>query len=314
MKVVIAGGTGLIGRALASALHEEGHQVLVLTRGDPRHLPPGVAAVRWPARPDPAAESAAGGWWQVLDGAAAVVNLAGESLAARRWSPAQKQRILQSRVDATRAIVTALPRLQRPPSVLVNGSAVGYYGDRADGPATEADGPGSDFLAGVCAAWEAEAQRAEDLGVRVVLLRTGLVLARHGGAFPRIALPFRLFLGGPLGSGQQWWSWIHLADEVRLIRFLMDHPQARGPFNAVAPEPVTNEAFSRALARVLGRPCWLRAPAPALRLALGEMADALLLGGQRVLPERALALGYRFHYPELEAALRDVLGRAAGTP
>jgi uncharacterized protein (TIGR01777 family) len=205
-----------------------------------------------------------------------------------------------------------MERAARRPAVLVSGSAVGYYGDGGDRELTEEAGPGSDFLARVCVAWEGEARRAEALGLRVVLLRTGMVLAQDGGALPRMLLPFRLFLGGPLGSGAQWMSWIHRDDLVGLIRFLLEMPDARGPFNGVAPRPVTNREFSRVAGRVLGRPSWLPAPPALLRLALGEMADALLLAGQRAVPARALALGYRFRYAELEPALRAVLGRPAG--
>lgn len=304
MRVVVAGGTGFIGSALVETLRRDGHEVVVLTRRAGLSLPEGVRAEAWDARTP-------GPWRRVLAGADAVVNLAGESIAARRWTPAQKRRILESRVHATRALVDALAEAEPRPRVLVGGSAVGYYGPRGDEEVTEAEPAGDDFLARVCVAWEQEARRAEDLGVRVALLRTGVVLGRGGGALPRLVLPFRLFLGGPLGSGRQWVPWIHRDDLVDLIRFLIGRPDAAGPFNGTAPRPVTQAELCRALAAVLRRPCWLPAPAPLLRLALGEMADALLLSGQRAVPARAQALGFRFRYPDVADALRDLLAGAA---
>lgn len=314
MRVVVTGGTGLIGTALCRRLVEDGHEVVVLTRRAGVAVAAGVRAVPWTAEPVAATgDGEPGGsrptWWEAVDGADVAVNLAGESIAARRWSPAQKERILQSRLRATRALVQAMEAARRPPRLLLSGSAVGYYGPRGDEVVTEAGGPGADFLSQVCVAWEGEARRAEALGARVAVLRTGLVLAREGGALPRLVLPFRLFAGGPLGSGRQWMPWIHVDDLVDLIVFLAGREETAGPYNGTAPEPVTNREFARILGRVLGRPAWLPAPAPAMRLVLGEMADALLLSGQRAVPERALAAGFRFRHPELEAALRDLLGR-----
>ncbi|ADU51556.1 domain of unknown function DUF1731 [Thermaerobacter marianensis DSM 12885] len=317
MRVVIGGGTGLIGSALAHRLLEDGHEVVVLTRspgtaaggGGPEAAGPGhlrrvtwTAAPAGPGEPEPA-------WWEAVEGAGAVVNLAGESIAAGRWTPRQKERILQSRLQATRALVQAIAAARRKPAVLVSGSAVGYYGPRGDEAIDETAPPGTDFLSRVCVAWEAEARKAEEAGVRVALVRTGLVLAREGGALPRLVLPFRLGAGGPLGSGRQWVPWIHVDDLVGLIRFLLAAEGQEGPFNGTAPHPVTNRDFARVLGKVLGRPAWLPAPAFALRLALGEMADALLLSGQRAVPRRALAEGFVFRFPEVEPALRDVLGR-----
>ena len=358
VRVVISGGTGLIGSALAARLRSLGHEVVVLTRsaptaggrdggaadaalrgggagdaparasgpgdapaedrgdgaaGDPASRAGGGAAAlrlqRWTAAP---VEPGAGppGWWQALDGAGAVVNLAGESIAAGRWTPRQKERILQSRIRATRALVQGIAAVANKPAVLVSGSAVGYYGPRGDEELDEGAPPGDDFLARVCVAWEGEARRAAEEGVRVALVRTGLVLAARGGALPRLVLPFRLGAGGPLGSGRQWMPWIHLDDLVELFVFLIQGEGLEGPFNGTAPQPVTNRQFARTLGRVLGRPSWLPAPAAALRLALGEMADALLLSGQRAVPRRALEAGFRFRFPELEPALRDLLARA----
>ncbi|HEY3316032.1 MAG TPA: TIGR01777 family oxidoreductase [Bacillota bacterium] len=317
MKVAVAGGTGFIGWALCGEWAAAGHEVAVLTRRRDIAVPRGVRAVTWTAEPRFEDAATAGGgpvsrppgdWWPEVDGADAVVNLNGEPIAGRRWNAGQKQRILQSRVRATRALVEAMAHARRPPRLLINGSAVGYYGPRGDEPATERDGSGSDFLSRVCVAWEGEARRAEDLGVRVVLLRTGLVLSGDGGALQPMLLPFRLFIGGPLGSGRQWVPWIHRADLVGLIRFLLERDDAGGPYNGTAPNPVTNGDFCRTIARLLGRPCWLPVPAPALGLVLGEMADALFLRGQRALPERALQAGFAFRYRELEPALRDILG------
>lgn len=318
MRVVIAGGTGLIGSALARRLQREGREVIVLTRsaaasgvgggggagvGDgPLRYVAWTAAPVGPGEPRPP-------WWEVVAGAAAVVNLAGASIAAGRWTPRQKQRIRESRLQATRALVQAIEAAEPRPAVLVSGSAVGYYGPRGDEVVDEATSAGDDFLSHVCVAWEAEARKAAAAGVRVALVRTGLVLAREGGALPRLVLPFRLGAGGPLGSGRQWMPWIHLDDLVALLVFLIERPGLEGPFNGTAPNPVRNRDFARSLGRVLGRPSWLPAPAFALRLALGEMADALLLSGQRAVPRRAQQAGFRFRFPEVEPALRDLLAR-----
>ena len=304
MNVVVAGGRGFIGAPLVAALRGQGDVVTVLSRTVGPGLPAGAGVMAWPAAP----EHAPSPWRQAVAGADAIVNLSGESIAGGRWTPAQKQRILQSRVNATRAIVEAASAAERPGRVLVNASAVGFYGPRGDEPVTENDGPGGDFLSGVCAAWEAEARRAASGGLRVVLPRFGLVLARDGGALPRMAMPFRLFAGGPLGSGRQWVPWIHRDDVVALLLLLVADSAARGPVNAVGPEPARNRDFARALGRALGRPSWLPAPAPLLRLALGEAADGLLLAGQRALPQRAGALGYRFRHTTVGAALRAVYG------
>ncbi|HWI61768.1 MAG TPA: TIGR01777 family oxidoreductase [Symbiobacteriaceae bacterium] len=297
MHVIIAGGTGFIGRALVEELAAQGHRVTVLSRNAFTSGLGGKAnVVRWPAP----------GWEQVLNGADAVVNLAGEPIADRRWTPERKRRLVESRVDATRAIVEALRTASPRPAVLVNGSAVGYYGPTAQ-PVDEQARPGSDFLAGVCTAWEEEAVRAEPLGVRVVRLRIGVVLGERGGALGRMLLPFRLFAGGPIGSGKQPFPWIHIEDVVGLICLALENPAAAGAINAVAPELLDNAAFARTLGQVMHRPSWLPVPGFALRLALGEMADAMLLDGQAVLPAAAGRLGYAFRYPRLEGALKAIL-------
>jgi hypothetical protein len=246
------------------------------------------------------------GWGHLVDQADAVVNLAGESIGDRRWSDARKQRLIDSRVVATRGIGRALQDASRRSRVLINASAVGYYGSRADEVLSESSAPGGDFLARVCIAWEDEARRAAAGDTRLALLRTGLVLDRQGGALARMLLPFRLGLGGPVGPGTQYWSWVHRADWVAMVRWLLEGAH-EGAFNLTAPAPVTNLDFSRALGQALGRPALLTAPAFALRLALGEMADALLLSSQRAVPQRAIDLGFRFAHVDLRSALDAIL-------
>lgn len=300
--MVVAGGSGRIGRALAAELAGGGFEVVVLSRraGAAAGDPPGVRRVAWDGR-------SVAAWSAELEAALGVVNLAGEDIAGGRWSAERKRRLLDSRLASTAALVEALRGARRRPEVLLQGSAIGYYGDRGDEPLDDGSAPGTGFLAETCLAWERASEPAEALGLRRVILRTGLVLARDGGALPEMARPFRFGVGGPLGDGRQWMPWIHLADEVGALRFLLERADARGPFVLVAPEPATNEVFSRALARALGRPCLLRAPAFALRLALGEMAQ-MLLGGQRLAPRRLLEAGYRFRFPALGPALADLLG------
>jgi hypothetical protein len=297
MKVVIAGGTGFLGRPLADRLAAAGHDIIVLTRQPSR-----PRFVNWTPNGE------AGPWSTEVDGAGAVVNLAGESIAARRWSAAHKHRVLESRVAATRSLVAAIARAINPPSVFVSGSAVGYYGPRGDEPITEEAPPGSDFLAQVCIAWEAEANRAASDRTRVVCIRTGLVLERDGGALPQMLPPFKFAVGGPVGSGRQYWPWIHRADWIELVRWAIDTPSASGPLNATGPSPVRNREFARALGRALHRPAVMPAPGFALRLMLGEMADALLLSGQRALPAKAERLGFAFRYARLDEALLALFG------
>ena len=252
-----------------------------------------------------------GAWTSALEGADAVINLAGESIGAGRWSAARKQRIEDSRVQATRSLVEAIAASSAPPPVFISGSAVGYYGPCGDEVVTEESPAGADFLAHVCATWEAEAARAASSSVRVVRLRTGLVLDRRGGALPRMLLPFKLGAGGPLGSGRQYWPWIHIDDWVNLVRWAIVTPALSGPVNVTSPNPVTNAEFARSLGRAMHRPAFLPTPGFALRLMLGEMADGLLLSGQRAVPAKALDAGFAFRYPQLDDALASLF---AGSP
>jgi uncharacterized protein len=302
MHIVIAGGSGFLGTALARALATDGHDVAILTRQSATRPPaqPRTSFVQW--TPD----GSVGSWGAVVNGATAVINLAGESIAARRWSAAQKQKLRDSRLLATRSLASAIRQAARPPAAFLSGSAVGYYGDRGDETLTEASGPGTDFLAGLAKDWEAAASDVAQL-TRVALVRTGIVLDRRGGALAKMLPPFQMFVGGPLGTGTQYMPWIHKDDWVRMVSWMTTAEGARGPVNATSPGPVTNAEFSKALGRALKRPSLLPAPAFALRIALGEMADALLLSGQRALPVRATDLGFTFRYSRIDEALTSVL-------
>jgi uncharacterized protein (TIGR01777 family) len=305
MKIVIAGGTGFLGGPLAATLAADGDDVTILTRGRARNSgegPRSIRHVQW--SPD----GSLGPWADAVNGAAAVINLAGESIAAKRWSTAQKRRILDSRLQATRSLVSAIGAAASPPPVFVSGSAVGYYGPLGDEVVTEDHAPGRDFLADVGVQWEAEAMRASGR-TRVVCIRTGIVLERDGGALPQMLPPFWFGAGGPVGSGRQYWPWIHRQDWLNLVRFAIQTSAVVGALNATAPRPVTNREFARTLGRVLRRPAFMPAPGFALRLALGEMAEALLLSGQRAIPAKAEQLGYTFAFRELELALRAIFGR-----
>jgi hypothetical protein len=297
MRVVVAGGTGFLGTPLVSHLRASGDDVSVLTR---RSAAPGQ--ITW--SPD----GTSGPWAQAIDGADAVINLAGESIAGHRWTPAHKARIRDSRIRATRSLVAAIDASTRRPAAFLSASAVGYYGARSNERLTEESAPGDDFLATLCRDWESEALRAAG-ATRVVLLRTGLPLERSGGALPRVALPFRLFVGGRVGSGRQYWSWIHRDDWVAITIWALQASTVSGPLNLTAPTPVTNRNFATTLGRVLRRPSCIPAPAFALWLLLGEMADALLLTGQRVIPAKVEALGFRFQYVTLEPALVAAMRR-----
>lgn len=301
MRVIVAGGTGLIGRALAEELTAAGHQIVVLSRRPEqvRGLTPGVEIAGWDGR-------TAKGWGSLVEGAGGIVNLTGENLAQGRWSEERKEALRQSRLQAGQAIVDAVEAAQKKPYALIQASGIGYYGPHGDEEVTEESPPGNDFLGRLAVEWEASTAAVEAMGVRRAVIRTGVVLSLAGGALPRLMLPFRFFVGGPLGSGRQWVSWIHIADEARAIRFLLENESTYGPYNLAAPNPLTNRQLARLLGRVLRRPAFFPVPAPALRLLFGEMADVLLTG-QRAVPRRLLAAGFRFRFSEAETALMNLI-------
>jgi uncharacterized protein (TIGR01777 family) len=302
MKIVITGGTGFIGRALCATLIQGGHRVVVLTRqlGQIHHRPElPVQVVEWNARDS-------GPWEQVLEGADAVINLAGTPIADTRWTDLRKQLIIDSRILTTRLLVRALSRWSSKPATFISASGIGYYGSTDDRQLDEGAARGEGFLADLCLGWESEALRAAEFGARVVTLRTGMVLEQDGGALPKMLLPFRFFAGGPIMPGNQWVSWIHRRDHIGLIQWALSTPTVSGPINAVAPEPVTMKTFCEVLGRVLHRPSWLPVPGFALNALLGELGT-LMTTGQRVIPAKALAGGYRFQYPTLEPALQAIL-------
>jgi len=300
MRILISGATGLVGSALANALRAAGHAVTSLVRPGGRV---DAGDLRWdPARGTIEAEA--------MEGADAVIHLGGASIASGRWNAARKELLRSSRVDSTRLLVNSMARMRRKPRVFLCASAIGIYGNRGDEILTEASAPGTDFLSGVACEWEAEASRAAASGIRTVLLRFGVILAADGGALPRMAMPFRFGVGGRLGSGQQWISWVALEDAVGAAQAALAVERLSGPVNVVAPGAARNVEFTRVLAHVLHRPAIFPAPAFALRLALGEMADALLLISQRVEPQRLRAARYAFRHAELEPALRAILKRS----
>jgi uncharacterized protein (TIGR01777 family) len=306
MRVIITGGSGLIGSTLAADLATNGHEVIILSRNPARvtGLPAGVRAMGWDGQ-------TSSGWGDLADGAGAIVNLAGESVAgdsllAMRWTTERKKNILESRAHAGAAVVEAVRDADHKPTVVIQASAVGYYGSRSSEQVTEEAEAGKDFLAEVCMAWEASTSPVEVMGVRRAVIRIGIVLSRKGGTLPRQMMLFRFFAGGPIGSGKQGYPWIHIDDVSRAIRFLIDTPHASGTFNLCAPNSLTNAGFGRALSKAMHRPYWLPAPAFTFRLAFGEVAT-ILLDGQLAYPKRLLELGYTFRYPQAEAALDDLL-------
>ncbi len=328
-RVIVTGATGLIGRKVCAKLEARGYRVVVFSRNPEtarRTMRNGSEFVAWTPTED-------GPWAAAIDGAHAVIYLAGANNFAQRWTKAYKQEIRNSRVVGTRGIVNAMRKANLKPKVFVCGSAIGYYGSRDATELDESASPGNDFLAEVVKEWEAEAAKAEELGIRTVLLRTGVVIGSNkrgvglpidlkgaslkrpgvvldfeNGAMPLMALPFRLFAGGPIGSGNQWFPWVHLEDEVGLIMLALENEQVRGPLNATAPETMTNKEFSKAMGRVLNRPSWLPVPPFALRIMLGEVAN-MLTEGQRVVPRKAQELGYQFRYPTVDSALRALFNR-----
>jgi len=305
MRIIITGGTGLIGRALSTELVRAGYEVVVLSR-DPKGkkmAQEGVTVVSWDGQ-------TCQGWAQFADGADAIVNLAGESLAGKnlfsmRWTPERKRQLVESRVQASSAVVDAIHTVDHKPKLMVQASAVGFYGPRGSERITEDVEAGKDFMAEICINWEASSAAVESLGVRRVVMRLGVVLSRTGGALPRQMLPFRLFVGGPIGSGKQGYPWIHPVDVSRAIRFFIETPTATGIYNLCAPQTLTNAEFGRALAHALRRPFWLPLPALPFKIAFGE-ASEVLLEGQMAYPKRLLEMGFEFRYPEIGAALANL--------
>ena len=300
MNYLIAGGTGLIGSALAESLLEDGHEVRIISR-TPNLVNPRCRAVSWD-------ESSL---LEELAIADAVVNLAGASLAGKnplqmRWTPKRKQAIISSRLAAGEKLVDAIRQLGRKPEVFVQASAIGYYGNQGSDPADENSPPGDDFLTDVCREWESSTADLEKMGIRRLVIRIGLVLSKRGGLLPLLALPFRLLVGGKIGSGNQHISWIHIQDTVKSIQFLINDPRHQGFYNLTAPNPETNQVFSRLVGHTLGRPVWLPIPSWVLKIALGE-ASTLALDGRPVYPARLLSAGYPFRYPDLENCLQDLL-------
>jgi uncharacterized protein (TIGR01777 family) len=302
LRVAITGASGLVGSALAGSLLARGDEVTALSRDPERtrsRLPEGARSERM-ARGAPEALA------RVISGHDAVVNLAGEPVIGRRWNDAVRRELRDSRIEGTNTVVAAMAAAASPPRILVNASAVGYYGHREEPEITEEEGPGTDFLAELSVAWEAAARRAAEAGARVVVLRIGIVLSAEGGALARLLPPFRFFVGGPIGNGRQGFPFIHIDDLVGLLLHALDHEEISGPMNATAPHPVSNAAFGQALGRVLGRPSWLPVPRLALRLVIGAAA-AVLAAGQRAVPRRALDTGYEFRFPDVDSALHDLL-------
>lgn len=305
MKVAITGATGFVGSRLVERLHAEGHQVLVLTRN------PGAAQKVFPNSAFPNLEIIAynpkesGSWQEALGGCDGVVNLAGEPIAESRWTPQRKQEILNSRQIGTQKIVEAIAKADPKPSVLVNASAIGYYGTSETATFDEASSSGDDFLAQVCQAWEAEAQKVKATGTRLVILRLGIVLGM-GGAIAKMITPFQLYAGGPIGTGRQWFSWIHRDDVVNLILQALTRPDIEGVLNATAPNPVRMAEFCQTMGQVLNRPSWLPVPGFALEALLGDGA-MVVLEGQQVLPKRTKACGFEYQYPTVKQALEAIL-------
>lgn len=310
MRVIITGGTGLIGRPLSAALAAEGHQVTVLSRNPievKNPLPTGVNLHRWDAKTSE-------GWGDLVNGADAIVNLAGAGIADGRWSAERKKLIRESRIRAGHAIVEAVRAADEKPKVVVQSSAVGYYGtETGDQEVTEEFSPGSDFLSKVCFDWEISTAPISRMGIRRPIARTGIVLSNFGGAFPKLKIPFSMFAGGKLGDGSQWMPWIHIADEVKALYFLLTNEEADGPFNLTAPNPVRNAEIAKALGDAMGRPSAIPAPGFAMKAALGEMA-LMLLEGQRAVPKRLEELGFTWKYPTIEEALGQLVGRDEATP
>jgi uncharacterized protein (TIGR01777 family) len=304
VRIIITGATGFIGRALAKELVGAGYEVVVLSRNPKTAkglFEDKISAVRWDG-------NSSEGWKDYVNGAFAIINLAGENIAAGRWTKKRKQAILESRLNAGKAIVEAVKQAQQKPKVVIQSSGIGYYGSGSEEMLDESSPPGEGFLPQVAKQWESSTKEVESLGVRHVVIRTGIVLGMDGGALPRLVRPFRFFVGGHLGSGKQWFSWIHISDEVRAIRFLVGKEELRGAFNLTSPGALQQKQFCKILGKAMSRPSWLPVPGLLMRLFMGEMAEELLLSGQRVIPKRLLEAGYEFQYLEAESALHEILG------
>jgi uncharacterized protein (TIGR01777 family) len=293
MNILITGGTGFIGTPLGRELRNSGHTVVVTTR----QASDSKEKLTW--NPPALIPS------EVISGFDAVINLAGEPVAPGRWTKKRKELIMSSRINTTRSLVESIKKAPSKPKVLISASAIGYYGDHEDEYVTEDTPPASDFLARVCEAWEAEAVKAQESGIRVVLIRIGGVLESDGGALPKMMTPYKFFLGGPIGSGKQWFSWIHRDDVVGIVKYALENESLSGSLNATAPNPVTNREFSSTLGDAIHRPSWLAVPSFIVKLTLGELGG-MLLTGQRVLPEKILRSGYKFKYDDLEGALKAI--------
>ena len=302
MKIIITGGTGLIGGALAEDLAMDGHEVIVLSRSSKRanNISPGIRSAKWDGR-------TAQGWGHLAESAGAIVNLAGENVGAGRWNAQRKRVIIESRLNAGAAVMQAIRQAENKPGMVLQASGVGYYGISDTASFGENAVPADDFQGRICQDWEASTQPVEELGVRRVVTRSGVVLSVRAGALPRMLLPFKLFVGGPLGSGRQWLSWVHLEDEVRALRFLIDNPEARGVFN-ISAQPVTNRQFAQALGKAMHRPAFIPVPAFVLRFLFGEMST-MILDGQRVSSQRLLDHGFNFRFPDIDSAFKDILKR-----
>ncbi len=299
MNVVLAGGTGFIGKALVEELARQNHRIILLTRRPGKTKNPSVTEVEWDGKTP-------GPWTAFVDGADAIINLCGESIAAKPWTAAQKQKILSSRIEPIRALSQAISSAQKKPPVLVQASGAGFYGDRGDELITETAEHGKGFLADTCVRWEGSAKSIELAGVRVVYIRLGVVLAPNASILSKMRLPFQMFMGGPLGSGKQWLPWIHLDDAARLLIHAMNTTELQGPVNAAAPETTTMETFCKTFGDLIARPSWLKVPAPLLKIALGQMSE-LMLNSERVVPAKLMRSGFQFKYPHLRAALEASL-------
>lgn len=298
MRILITGATGLIGKTLSGVLRAKGNELILASRGEPTT----VEGIKWNAETSFPADD-----MERLEGLDAVIHLAGESVSGLRWTDEKKKAIRDSRVRGTRSMIETFARLKKKPGVFVTASAIGFYGDRGDEELTETSTAGDGFLSDVCREWESESRRAEDMGIRTVLLRTGIVLSKDGGALGAMLLPFKLGVGGVVGSGEQWMSWVSLDDVVAIIEFALENEKLRGAVNVTSPNPVKNVEFTRALGEVLYRPTILPLPGFAVNLVFGEMGDALLLASSRVRPERLLDEGYIFKYTDLKPALEHAV-------